>query len=207
MTGIFDWANLDNLQPEPITVEIWRKLPEEFCRRVEVVNGSALRCEEPSRAHQKAARQVTNMIEEAARNHMRANPEDCLDVSGDFDVVLWEVPRTTIRSPDAALFECAPNDVRPLPARYVKVIVEVVSPGTAKTDRVEKMAEYAAAGIPWYWIVTLGDNAVNGIEVHVLDHQTGAYKFVRELQPGEGAAVDVPIRVRIDWDRLTGLVL
>jgi Uma2 family endonuclease len=207
MTAIFDWANPDNLQPEPITVEIWRQLPEEFCRRVEVVDGNAVRCQEPSRAHQKAARRITNMIEQAAHSYMRANPEDCLDADGDFDVVLWEEPRATIRSPDAALFECVPNDVRPLPARHIKVIVEVVSPGSGKTDRVEKMAEYAAAGIPWYWIVTLGDNAGNGIEVHVLDHQAGAYKFVRELSPGEGSAVDVPIRIRFDWDQLTNLTL
>lgn len=97
--------------------------------------------------------------------------------------------------------------MRPLPTRHVKIVVEVVSPGNAKNDRVEKMAEYASAGIPWYWIVTLGDNDVHGIEVHVLDHEVGAYRFVRELRPGTGAAVDVPIRIRIDWDRLSGLVL
>jgi hypothetical protein len=29
------------------------------------------------------------------------------------------------RSPDAALFDCAPNDVRPLPAFHLKAVVEV----------------------------------------------------------------------------------
>lgn len=43
MGAIRDWATPDNLQPEPITVEIWRDLPEEFCRQVEVVNGQAVR--------------------------------------------------------------------------------------------------------------------------------------------------------------------
>ncbi len=37
MGAIHDWATPENLQPEPITVEIWRDLPEEFCRQVEVV--------------------------------------------------------------------------------------------------------------------------------------------------------------------------
>ena len=41
MGAIHDWATPENLQPEPITVEIWRDLPEEFCRQVEVVNGQA----------------------------------------------------------------------------------------------------------------------------------------------------------------------
>ncbi|MBF6218362.1 hypothetical protein IU479_09595 [Nocardia abscessus] len=38
MSAIFDWAGPDNVQPEPITVDIWRELPEEFCRLVQVVN-------------------------------------------------------------------------------------------------------------------------------------------------------------------------
>jgi hypothetical protein len=42
------------------------------------------------------------------------------------------------------LHNCA-HDVRPLPASYIRVIVEVVSPGSDKTDRVEKMGEYASA--------------------------------------------------------------
>ncbi|MGY2115160.1 hypothetical protein ACW9HR_14710 [Nocardia gipuzkoensis] len=37
-SAIFDWARPDNVQPEPTTVDIWRELPEEFCRLVEVVN-------------------------------------------------------------------------------------------------------------------------------------------------------------------------
>jgi Uma2 family endonuclease len=38
-------------------------------------------------------------------------------------------------------------------ARRVTLVVEVVSPGTRKRDRLEKPAEYAAAGIPHYWRV------------------------------------------------------
>jgi hypothetical protein len=53
--SIYDWAVTANLQPEPISVEIWRNLPEEFCRQVELVNGQVVRCEKPSRAHQAAA--------------------------------------------------------------------------------------------------------------------------------------------------------
>ena len=35
MSEIFDWASTARMHPEPITVEIWRQLPEEFCRQVE----------------------------------------------------------------------------------------------------------------------------------------------------------------------------
>lgn len=58
MSATDGWATPENLQPEPITVEIWRDLPEEFCRQVEVVNGQAVRCEAPRRARQAAGRRL-----------------------------------------------------------------------------------------------------------------------------------------------------
>jgi Uma2 family endonuclease len=153
--SIYDWAVTANLQPEPISVEVWRNLPEGLCRQVELVNGQVVRCEKPTRAHQAAATRITAMPDAAAEAHMERNPGTCLDTSSDFDVLLWEVPAATIRSPDAALFDCAPNDLRPLPAFHLKVVVEVVSPRSRKADNLDKMAEYADAGIPFYWLVWL----------------------------------------------------
>ncbi|CAM4093746.1 Uma2 family endonuclease [Nocardia ninae] len=208
MSAIFDWAKSDNLQPEPITVEIWRQLPEDFCRLVEVVNGEAVRAEAPTRSHQTAARRIVELLESAAREHMSQYQDGCLDVNTDFDVVLWELPRTTIRRPDAALFECAPDDLRPLPASLVKLAVEVVSPGTEKIDIGEKKAEYALAGIPWYWIVWVADNRVARIEIYVLDIALCQYRPHQVLEPTSPEhAIDGPIRLKISWDRLTDLTL
>jgi Uma2 family endonuclease len=205
--SIYDWAVTANLQPEPISVEVWRNLPEEFCRQVELVNGQAVRCEKPTRAHQAAATRITAMLDAAAEAHMERNPGTCLDTSSDFDVLLWEVPAATIRSPDAALFDCAPNDLRPLPAFHLKVVVEVVSPGSRKADKLDKMAEYADAGIPFYWLVWLSDDHVLSIDVHVLDHTLGYYRLFRTLTPEqETSTIDVPVRIQIDWTRLAHLI-
>src|SRR5690348_3942640 len=114
MGAIHDWATPDNLQPELITVEIWRDLPEEFCGQVEVVNGQAIRCEAPRRTYPTAARRLATVLEAAAADYVALHPGSCLDVSNDFDVILWEVPAATIRRPDLALHNCAPDDVRPL---------------------------------------------------------------------------------------------
>ncbi|MCX4099016.1 Uma2 family endonuclease [Nocardia sp. alder85J] len=146
---------------------------------MEVVNGDAVRGESPSRAHQKAIHRL---------------------------LIMLEVPRATIRRPDIALFDCVPPDVRPVPARNLKVIVEVISPSHVKTDRLDKMNEYAAAGIPWYWLVSVSDTEVTGIETYALDHGVGHYRPARILKPGTGFAVDLPIRIQIDWERLTDLV-
>jgi hypothetical protein len=83
MGAIRDWATPENLQPEPITVEIWRELPEEFCRQVEVVNGQAVRCEAPRRAHQAAARRLATVLDSAAADYVALHPGACLDVGND----------------------------------------------------------------------------------------------------------------------------
>ncbi|MET7771236.1 Uma2 family endonuclease [Nocardia sp. NPDC005366] len=206
MSAVSDWAREENLQPEPITVELWRELPEEFCRLVEVVNGEAVRAESPTRPHQTAARRLADMFDTAITAHLRRSPDDCLDVNTDFDVLLWEAPRTTIRRSDIGVFDCAPSDLRPLPAHMMKLVVEIVSPGTSRVDLVEKKAEYAVAGIPWYWIVWVVDDEVSSIEVHVLDHTLGQYRPHVELTPMAGpASVWSPIGMTVDWSRLAGL--
>jgi len=57
------------------------------------------------------------------------------------------------------------------------LIVEVVSPrsGSEWTDRVQKVEEYAKAGIPLYWIVELDPDP----KVTVLSLGEGAYELVR----------------------------
>ena len=117
------------------------------------------------------------------------------------------MPAATIRSPDAALFDCAPNDLRPLPASYLKVVVEVVSPGSRKADKLDKTAEYADAGIPFYWLVWLSDDHVLSIDTHVLDHTLGNYRLFRTLTPEqEVSTVEVPVRIQIGWNRLARLI-
>ncbi|WP_446225915.1 Uma2 family endonuclease [Nocardia sp. IBHARD005] len=206
MSAIFDWATSGNLQPEPVTLEIWRKLPEDYCRQVEVVNGDIVRAESPNRAHQKATRRLTDLMEAAALAHV-GQYGGCLDVGTDFDVVLWEFPRATIRRPDVALFDCAPNDLRPLPASLVKIAIEVVSPGTEMVDIADKKSEYALAGIPWYWLVWVAGNSVSMIKIFVLDHVLGQYVPHLELRPsGDESVVEAPVRCQIDWQRLSELV-
>ncbi len=207
MSAIYDWATAGNLQPEPITVEIWRQLPEDFCRLVEVVNGQAIRCDAPTRQHQAATRRLANLMEAAATEHVALHPSACLDVSNDFDVTLWEIPAATIRRPDVALHDCAPGDLRPLPASYVRVVIEVVSPGSDKVDRVEKMGEYASAGIPFYWLAWTAGNHVASIDIHVLDHTVGAYRHYRTLSPeDEVSVIEVPVRIKVPWNQLSTLV-
>lgn len=62
------------------------------------------------------------------------------------------------------------------------LVMEVLSPGTWRTDRLEKMVEYAQAGVGEYWIA---DPEARTIEVFVL--REGAYVLLDKWGPRETA--------------------
>jgi Uma2 family endonuclease len=62
------------------------------------------------------------------------------------------------------------------------LVIEVVSEESERRDRHDKLAEYAAAGVPEYWIVEAREGR-HGVELHVRTAD-GAYK--RALPDGEG---------------------
>ena len=62
------------------------------------------------------------------------------------------------------------------------LVVEVVSEESERRDRHDKLAEYAAAGVPEYWIVE-GREGRQGVELHVRN-AAGAYE--RALPDAEG---------------------
>jgi hypothetical protein len=48
---------------------------------------------------------------------------------------------------------------------------------------------------------------VVSIDIHVLDHALGYYRLYRTLTPEqEVSTVEVPVRIQVDWSRLTHLV-
>jgi hypothetical protein len=48
---------------------------------------------------------------------------------------------------------------------------------------------------------------VLSIDVHVLDHTLGYYRLFRTLTPEqEVSVIDVPVRIKIDWNGLASLV-
>jgi hypothetical protein len=109
----------------------------------------------------------------------------------------------TIRRPDVALHNRAPNGMRPVPASYIRVVAEVVSAASDWADRAGKMGEYAAAGIPFYWLASLAGDNVASIDVRFLDHSIGGYRLLRTLTPEDEVSVlDVPIRIIVPWNQL-----
>jgi hypothetical protein len=95
------------------------------------------------------------VLDSAAADCVAQHPGSCLDVRNDFDV-LWEVPTATIRRPDLALRNCAPDAVRPLPASYIDVHVLDHAVGTYRLlrtlgpeDEVSVLEVPVRIKVPW----------------------------------------------------------
>ncbi len=82
-------------------------------------------------------------------------------------------------------------------AAEVVVVIEIVSPGSRRTDHVVKRGEYADAGIPHYWIVDL-DEPVSLLDCHLAE----GFGYQDAGGTAETFATLQPFPVRVELDRL-----
>lgn len=124
----------------------WERLPEDELRRIECVEGVLLVSPRPARRHQKIASRLYILLDAAL-------PAD-LWVFQEIDVMISDNP-LTVRSPDLVVMDRqAARSQAPLAAAAdVRLVAEILSPGSHRTDRVTKMSEYAEAGIGEYWLI------------------------------------------------------
>ncbi|WP_206785183.1 Uma2 family endonuclease [Amycolatopsis sp. MtRt-6] len=102
------------------------------------------------------------------------------------------------RRPDLLVLERAALDSGDglLRAADVVLVVEVVAPGSRRTDYQVKHDEYADAGIPHYWIVDLGER------VSVVECRAGDSGYVDAAAVSGTFVTEVPFPVRLDLDAL-----
>ncbi len=79
------------------------------------------------------------------------------------------------------------------------LVVEVLSPGTWRIDRREKIVEYAQAGINEYWLV---DPDACTVEVYVL--REGAYALLGQWHIGEKIHSEVLAGFELDVSKAVG---
>ncbi|WP_228718117.1 Uma2 family endonuclease [Kitasatospora acidiphila] len=174
-----------------ITAEQYDSWSEEVCADIEVSDGLLVRRPSRSHMHNRLARFLANALETAA------GPEWYAD--GNFDVRLQDVPLTN-RCPDVVLYRASTIDVMPARPEHILLLVEVVSPGPETTDRITKPAQYAKAGIQYYWRVEQFSNADPKVFTYELDPKTATYR-ASEAFTGLVKAT-APFKVTAD---LTGL--
>ena len=129
---------------------------------------------------------------------------------GDMDVLIADSPKLHFRRPDVIVYRCLDADRgkwgrKPYASDCV-IALEIVSEDSVTTDIRDKRAEYAAAGIPHYWIVRMTENDGPAICVErfllTLDGD-----YIREGLTVRGRdfhAVDTinPFRLKLPWEQL-----
>ena len=154
--------------PKKLTFEQYLLLPYDG-RKTEFVNGEIVEMTEPSPLHI----DIIEIIGDALKAYFRQHDLDLVAKSGP-GIQIPQVGRPD-NSRDPDLIVCTQQQWRDL-ANQTKALfllnnppplaIEVVSPGTVKTDTHDKRADYADAKVAEYWVV----NPVDGyVAVWVLD--------------------------------------
>lgn len=156
--------------PEPpgrlLSVDAYTALGEDDRYRSELQEGNLVMSPSPAPDHMIVMGKLFMQLDEELPSGLQVIP--------DVDVDLELAPRGKpgfVRRPDLVVVRRSALDrVRRdggiLRACELLVVVEIVSPGSDRTDHVIKRGEYADAGIPHYWIVDL-DGPVTLIDCHL----------------------------------------
>ncbi|WP_290055226.1 Uma2 family endonuclease [Amycolatopsis solani] len=133
-----------------LTIEEYRALGETDRGFTELVEGRIVPSPGAGRAHNLAACRLAAQLE-------RQLPRGLAFVLGtDLDLGLAPPGEPGFaRRPDLLVFDRAAGE--PIRADAVAVVIELVTPGSRRTDYRVKHDEYADAGIPHYWIVDLAE--------------------------------------------------
>jgi Uma2 family endonuclease len=132
-----------------LTLEEFAALPEDNSRRYEVQEGVLIVSPRPVGLHSRVAKQLAFHLDDQLPAEWESAIEMDLVVRPDFPI--------GVRVPDVVVTrrELIDQNVPRLHPEDVLVAVEIISPGSRRTDTVLKPIEYAEIGIPHYWIVDL----------------------------------------------------
>lgn len=140
----------------------------------ELINGELVKKSSPSVAHQRIIRRLVKIFEK----YLDANPAGEL-LFAPLDVVLdaFNAPQPDIlfiRNDRKQIIDEQEQVIMGAP----DVVVEVISPGSIKRDRIEKKEVYEQFGIPEFWIVDPNNKA---IEVYCLhENRYKVFAFAAE---------------------------
>ncbi len=138
-------------QLRPYTYDDLLTMPEDATRR-EIINGELVVSPSPHFVHQFLVLRAARILEDAGAGGgvVLAAPMDVRLTA--HDVVQPDV--MFIRNEHLGILA---NDGRI--SGTPDIVIEIVSPGSARTDRVRKYALYARSGVPEYWLLDYRDRS------------------------------------------------
>ena len=190
---------------EEITLSEYLTFDEAVRRGIEVIDGVAFPREQRSRGHQQLGRRLANALEAGVAKARRdiGDGAPCIEVNTEIEVVLWDVP-LNIRIPDVTVHRCVPAEEW-VTAQDVLIAVEVLSKNSVRRDRFHKMADYAKAGIPHYWLLDWDDQGALTIEHYALAGDgSGYFQVGTAHRDRDHPALNLtsPLPLWIDWNDL-----
>ncbi len=146
-----------------LSLDQWDALELDPTRRWELSEGNLIMSPRPGLAHQRISKKLTRLLDDHLPDGLEALPEIEVTTSASFP--------PSVRDPDIVVFRghAFEDRVVRVPAADVVLVVEIVSPGSRRTDHVTKMNEYAQAGIDNYWIVDPDAASTDSFLVYRLD--------------------------------------
>lgn len=182
------WAIPDHL----LTIEEYAALGETDSGFTELVEGRVVMSPSPVPMHNVAVFELGQFLAPQLPKHLRVVP------GTDVDLGLMPLHRPGFsRRPDLLIVDRAAvtrvdRDGGMLRAEDVTIVVEIVSPGSERTDYQVKRSEYADAGIPHYWIVDITEPV-----------SLVACRGYQDAAAVTGTfTTDVPFPVKLDLDAL-----
>jgi len=153
------------------TFEEWLDLDKN--EKIELIDGTLYMMSEPSRRHQKVARELTIELGYFLRG------KDCELY---YDPFMVKLNNETVVHPDISVIcdKDKLNDRRCIGAP--DLIIEILSPSNAKNDIFTKYNQYLMASVKEYWIV---DPLKNSIMVYILQNgdYVGKYYSEKDILP------------------------
>ena len=139
-------ASLPN--SKTVSYEEWLRMPEVTDAIEEVVNGE-IRIMPPAKWKHAF---IVARLDGALKSQL--DDKRVLVVTGSFGLIIRKAPLTS-RIPDLAVFELSTlvekdGYIHSAP----QLLVEVLSPANNRREREEKLADYAAIGVPEVWVVS-----------------------------------------------------
>jgi Uma2 family endonuclease len=184
-------------RPRLLTAAEFAALDEAPEGRYELEEGKIVMSLAPAFGHQTCQHKIQVQLEAQVPAH--------LEIAPGVDVDLELVPPSQpgfVRIPDIVVVTRAGSErLRSgggiLRASEVVLAIEIISPGSRRTDNLIKRSEYADAGIPHYWIVD-----IDGRPSLTACHNAGEFGYV-DPGPATGTFTTTePFPVRIELDKL-----
>lgn len=130
----------------PFTIDDYYDLPEET--RVELIDGYFYDMASPGAVHQ----QIQVSVSAQLYNYIKKKKGSCKVFTAPFDVRLNRDDKTMVQ-PDVLVICKKENFTEKRGEGAPDMVVEILSPSTAKKDTTLKLRKYMAAGVREYWVI------------------------------------------------------